>query len=401
MMKQVKKYTIYTIPTVCYQFFQYRALPILFLKLSGFISSFILFIISFKEIFNKSYRIGTIPFWIKTIILLSLFSYITAFIVWDQPLPNSFRSSIDVLNLSFFFVLVKWKVDVKLLIRLMKIYAIVAVLLWLYAVSQFPNLMFGMLGEDDVFLKEFDNRGGLRFSIVGSRFVILCFFYYLGKALNLKGNKRLWAIILSLVTFIFSCADKTRSNIASIVIAGIIMVYIHSKSLFSFILKITLVSVILFGIIFYYFGDTIIALVELTEDQFTSGSDVDDGFWRIKEYIYFFAEFKNSIYTVIFGNGFANHSSLQIYLDSIKINKGFYLSDVNYATIFITLGIAGLWAYMGLMYNLLKQKINHDYIYAKIYLVYVIFSNFTIASMTDSIPLAICAYIIYNNNEIK
>ena len=64
MKSQVKKYMIYTIPTVCYQFFQYRALPLLLLKLSGFISSFILFLISFKEIFNKSYRVGTIPFWI-------------------------------------------------------------------------------------------------------------------------------------------------------------------------------------------------------------------------------------------------------------------------------------------------------------------------------------------------
>lgn len=393
-----KNMSLLFVPALCYQFFQYRAIPLVILKLTGFISSAVLFLISFKEIFFKQYSTGSIPFWIKTIICLTLFSFLTALIVWDQPIQNSFRSSINFINLSFFFVLVKWRVDQNQIIRLIQVYAILVMLLWVYAISQFPTMMFGKLGDDDVVMKMFDNRGGIRIRLLGHSFAILCLYYYIGKAMTTTGKGKLMYFILSFVVFVFTCTDKTRSNMVSIVGAAIIMLYFYNKNAIVYVFKICVLGIAVLCLLMYFFGDTVIALVELTEDQFSSGSKEDDGLYRLKEYIFFFTEFKNSFFTILFGNGAGNHSELQMYLDSMK-QKGYFLNDVNYANIYITLGIVGLIAYIGLVRSILIIPTAKNIFFAKIYIVYSVFATITIDALLDSIPLSICAYLIYNNHQ--
>ena len=100
-MKTRRKIFLTLVPTFCYQLFEYRAIPVVVLKMSGFLMSFLLFILSLKQIFLKHYKAFSIPWLLRAIIIQTLFTFIIAALFWNQPFPNTFRSSICFFNLSF------------------------------------------------------------------------------------------------------------------------------------------------------------------------------------------------------------------------------------------------------------------------------------------------------------
>lgn len=78
-------------------------------------------------------------------------------------------------------------------------------------------------------------------------------------------------------------------------------------------------------------------------------------------------------------------------------NEGFFLDDVSYAYIFISLGLVGLITYIALICKLLSLRTTIDVAFAKAYIVYAAFANITVMALMDSIPLSVCAYLIYKN----
>ena len=122
-------------PTFCYQLFEYRAIPVVVLKMSGFLTSFLLFILSLKQIFLKHYKAFSIPWLLRAIIIQTLFTFIIAALFWNQPFPNTFRSSICFFNLSFFFLLLKYKAERNFILKLVLAYTVIEIILLLYAFS--------------------------------------------------------------------------------------------------------------------------------------------------------------------------------------------------------------------------------------------------------------------------
>lgn len=362
--------------------------------MSGFLSSFIIFLLSFKEIFCRSYKFKSIPFYIRSILVLTLITFPIAYIVWNQPFPNTFRSSIVFFNFSFFFLLKKYKITEGTIIKCIYIYTIIVILLWTYAISQAPTIVFGRLGDDDT-MELVNNRGGFRITILGTAFSTICLFYLLNKVLIEKKNT---IILLSLVflLFVFNCTNLTRSNILSIVIGMISLFYMCNKNKIKFFFRTTFIFLILGSVLWYLFRNNIESLLTLTEDQFNPVYMTDNygGLYRLEEYEFFFTKFKNSPLTFLFGNGMPNSSSYSIYIDSLKA-QGYYLSDVNYANIFISLGLVGLVAYIALMIKLISIKTLGNALYAKAYIIYAAVANVTIGTLLDTIPLSICAYLIY------
>lgn len=386
---KISEFVVLLIPLFAFQFFQYRALPMVVLKMSGFLSSFALFILAFYSIFCRQYKRGTIPYYLKNIICITLLSFLMAWLFWNQPVPNTFRSSISYFNLCFFFFLVKYRISKATIVKLLVAYSVIVVFLWFYAVSQAPRIIFGQLGDDD-FTELVNNRGGFRITILGTTLTIILYFYILSKAIIQK-NKIYY--ILAFLLFVFNCTSLTRSNIASIAIATFVLFWYLYKNKLSFIVKVVSISTLAFFAMYYFFAENIDVLIDLTKSQFENGSE-DSAFYRLKEYDFFFTEFNHSIFTTMFGNGAPNHSNLQIYLDKLK-DKGYWLSDVNYANIFCTIGLLGLVMYILMVVKALRTRISKEALFAKAYIVYAILSTFTISTLLDSIPLAICLYWIY------
>lgn len=387
---------LYGFPLLIFQFFQYREIPVLILKMSGFIAPLLLFLTTFKLIWMTNYKRNSIPQIIKWILIISFISYIMAYIFWDQGILNSYRSSIWCLNLMYFFALLKYRYTEKELIHCVIFFSIINFLLWLYAMSQAPQVVFGRIGDSEELAQYVNNRGGYRINILGKNLVILLFFYYLVKLFR---EKKIYLYFLCFSIFIYICSDLTRSNIASIIITIFLFLILFIKLNHKYITFITTFIIISIFIIYSVLGEQIDILLKLTNSQFDgSMTGNDDGMWRINEYVFFLTEFNNNIFTYIFGNGFANSSPLQIELDRIKDIKMYFLSDVSYMQIFISMGLVGLFLYLKLFVKSLSLKTINNCTYVKLYLIYALIANLTIAPLLDSYTLSICLYLIYRSN---
>jgi hypothetical protein len=91
----------------------------------------------------------------------------------------------------------------------------------------------------------------------------------------------------------------------------------------------------------------------------------------------------------------------------LQENKSLYVSDVGYAQIFVWFGGWTLLLYLLLFYRVVKQKVPIKYMYAKLFLIYVLFAGITSdALLKYTIEISICLFILeYCNlrekNEIK
>lgn len=116
--------------------------------------------------------------------------------------------------------------------------------------------------------------------------------------------------------------------------------------------------------------------------------------YRLKEYIFYFRDFKNNFITMILGNGFPNSSSLENYINLLKI-KGYYPDDVAYAAVYIYMGFWGLYLYFKLFWTLVKQKVSQNMDFAKLGILFIVLSSFTLMNVFDSIAIATCSYLIF------
>lgn len=398
-MKTRRKIFLMLAPTFCYQLFEYRAIPVVVLKMSGFLTSFLLFILSLKQIFLKHYKAFSIPWLLRAIIIQTLFTFIIAALFWNQPFPNTFRSSICFFNLSFFFLLLKYKAERNFILKLVLAYTVIEIILLLYAFSAAPIRVFGLLGEDgEAYVS--DERGGYRLSIAGKTIATIAYFYFLGKAFVKEKRKRLVCISISILLLIFNCSSLTRSNMASIFVVTVYVIYCHTKNKIKF-LALLACSIIAITFIFqYFFQEQYETMLDLTETQFSysGGKDIMSWSYRIYEYIFFFTEYNQSVFTYIFGNGMPNNSPLQDYEDFWKMH-GYWASDVSYAMIFKALGLVGLILYITLIVKALRLKVSKENRFCKSYILYAAVSTITISNLLDSIPLCACLYLIYKDNQ--
>lgn len=397
-MKTRRKIFLTLVPTFCYQLFEYRAIPVVVLKMSGFLMSFLLFILSLKQIFLKHYKAFSIPWLLRAIIIQTLFTFIIAALFWNQPFPNTFRSSICFFNLSFFFLLLKYKAERNFILKLVLAYTVIEIILLLYAFSAAPIRVFGLLGEDgEAYIS--DERGGYRLSIAGKTIAAIAYFYFLGKAFVKEKRERLVCIAISILLLIFNCSSLTRSNMASIFVVTVYVIYCHTKNKIKFLalLAVSIISVIF--IFQHFFQEQYETMLDLTETQFSynGGKDIMSWSYRIYEYIFFFTEYNQSVFTYIFGNGMPNDSPLHDYEAYWKL-RGYWSDDVSYSIIFTALGLVGLCLYIILIIKALKAQINSKNKFCKSYVLYAAISTTTISTLLDSIPLCICLYIIYKDN---
>ena len=210
-------------------------------------------------------------------------------------------------------------------------------LLWIYAILSSPKIIFGYIGtfDSDEYVI---NRGLARIELNGTNFQVLLYFYALVES-YVSRKKLLW-IPFTFILFIFTCASMTRFKIAVIILVTLYFILFRVSLNFKKVFLGILGILLLFGIVDHFLHDYVEILTGLTTSQFSGKiSKEDDGMYRLKEYIFYFRDFKNNFITMILGNGFPNSSSLENYINLLKI-KGYYPDDVAYAAVYI-------WAFGG------------------------------------------------------
>ena len=385
---KINIFLIWIFPLVAYQFFQYTG----FNKNAVIFSSvlFIAVIIFYVSdyIFLKTYKNKVLKIYQLFIYWLFFCTLISPILIWSQGIFLNFRISIEIYRYIYIFLLLKTAITEKKLVTLIDTYLIINLILKFIFIKYSLVGVFGFEGD----FGDNDVRGILRPRFEGSEFAALAFFLHIGKYKN-KNNRI--DLIFILLAFIAILLDLARQYIFFSAILGVIMFIKSSRY------KIAYITII--GIMLYFLPDFLMKtqlpiikdLVELSQDQFESNKN-DEKDIRIVETEYFLKDFNHSLSQVIIGNGLPHaNSSYGKKIVKLSENDNLYSNDVGYVHIFLYSGIIGLFMYVLVYFNLLRESVQEKYLWTKFFLVYIILTNIASQTMSISgITISIAIYFI-------
>jgi hypothetical protein len=250
-----------------------------------------------------------------------------------------------------------------------------------------PEIVF------NVTMFEEDERGIFRLFIAGSESVIIAFFMTISKYVETRKTK--W-IVLSIGLFVIIVLHATRQIISISLLVALFYLLRKNKYLWIYI-GIVGVSLFLINKIAINENSVIRKLVATSEEQLRAQQRGEE-YVRVTEYRYFFTEYSKNIITCILGNGIPHsNSAFGKMEDRMHAEKYLYVSDVGYAQQYVWFGLTGLVLLGIIFYRALKQKIPSKYMYAKLFMIYIVFVNIASTYMTYMIMISICLYILECN----
>lgn len=353
------------------------------------------FFITFREIFlkksyNKSYRVN-----FRLLIGIFLLAAINPLILHDQPIILGYRSIMEVMPYSIFFVLLYFKYEYEDVEKLVQYISVVYLFAFYTAIAVAPLIIFDKSGGGLAELNS--SRGVARIQLAGTAFIYLQLFISINKWSLEKRKKHLIWIIICLVTIVL---NVSRQHILASFALGFLLLFRN----FNVIYKI--LSVLLFYFLIQYFLDESEIgrnLFTLTQKQLneTGLENV-----RILAFEYYMLDYKSNLYSILFGDGMLNLSSKwgEEFLSNMYLT-GFVPSDVGYAKLYLYFGLVGLLAFIYLFLKAFTEKFDSKYRFIKYYLTFILFTNIGSHSFfTDGITIGIVFYIIeltrLNNSKI-
>ena len=371
------------VPVIYMNFYWYVGFNQSVIKMGIFVLSVLLLTRYFKEIFQKKSNTDDFSGFFKWFIIIILITHLTAYFVWEQSPILTFRATATMFALLYYYVLKEQKVTKEELIKIITSFAVTYVILWLFAVSQAPSVVFGQLDEIN------DNRGFFRVvGLPGLMLLLLFYFYALYKATSTSIINVKWTTlcVLSLIVVVLSL---TRTIIiASLLITAIFL--FRKRPLFVIVCSVAL-----------YFGgekllrsnDVTSSLIELTEEQneYAGKGELSA---RNEEYSLCFDFFPLHPITTLFGNGVSHKESEYGQRDEyLKEVYRFHRSDAGYVSLLITYGLLGLILYIWLLYKTYKMKVNKEFFFFKLFIFAFFIVNFTgDYYLKDAIPFILAVY---------
>lgn len=342
----------------------------------------------FKRKSNSRY-IGAI----KVLLLCIAFSIIPAYISWNQNFIDSFKSTIPYMAFILFPYLWKYKQSPGKIESVIWIITSLYILCFIYAFIKAPTPIFG---DPDFEIN--DERGFFRFFIMGRGFLYLSFFLAINK---LKTYKNLFWILITFILFTLIILHVTRQFIIFTFLIGVIYLF-KNISFFKKLLSITAI----YFIVSYAINNVLVFqnLLELTESQKEENFKGEENI-RITAYKYFTTQFSPDLFTTFFGNGSPRNAPSSPYgrfnKNILNKQRSIYLADVGYASIYAQFGIVAVLAYLFIFYKALKQKVDPQFIYAKLFIIFIILANiFSEFAISREVIASICLslYILDLNN---
>lgn len=319
---------------------------------------------------------------------------VPALVIKDQSIPLSFtvlaRCELVIL---VFFLLWKWQPDVHSLENVILIFGVLYIVLWLYAFTQLPTMVFGYVAEDSDYLSA--DRGIVRINFIGRGNVIMAFFLSLNRY---KNNKKIKWLLLAIFFFVFNVLQVTRQLIVwPLLVALIYMLWRNKKLVIASILCVGLWSI--FSPKIKMSEDSLIgSMVNITQNQFEKSEGGEEDV-RVKEYQYFFTKWHDDFITMLFGTSQPNGNSAfgEWYYYKLIPQKQIILADVGYGSMFAKQGLLGLILYACFFITAIKMKVPKERMYTKLWFYFMIFANIAASwyYMADFVVCsAICAYVL-------
>lgn len=313
----------------------------------------------FKAFFLKAHYDRYVAFMILGF-LLSLFS---ALFCWAQDVVLTFRAGVSTLVVLYFFFLKKKNVGMEEIIKIVFILAFLYLILWGYAVSQAPQVVFGNLDEIT------DSRGFFRVAL--NSLDVVCLLYFISLIKVFGERHRLFWFLTLMLSFALVFLSMSRMIIFSLCIVTLFFL-IRQRSFFIVIL---IVFLFLGGMEILKKNEITSNLISMTEQQISDG---DESNLRITEYLGAFELYPLKFVTFLFGNG-APHvqSSYGQYEEMLKYMHGFNRSDAGYVGVYVTYGFFMLALLILLLFKVLFQKVDMHFMPYKMFVIFLYITNLT------------------------
>ena len=221
---------LFIIPIVFYLFYGYVGFDLRLTKAIQFVTAFILVL----YMLGNLRRFGCVTHgsygrYLWLLLLVVMVSIVNAFGYWGQSPVLTFRSGTTIFAFLYFFVLKGCGVSVRKAERLVFIFATIYIILWLYALSQAPNVVFGFEGNVN------QSRGFYRIvGLPGIHFVAFAFFICLQRSMSNYQQKRVLWLCAAVVAYIVVFLSMTRSLFFGITVVALL--FLLRKRLVLFVL---------------------------------------------------------------------------------------------------------------------------------------------------------------------
>ena len=316
-------------------------------------------------------------------ILIFLLSIIISFLQHGQDVFSSFRMILPFFVLFFYFFLHWNKVTITETENLIWIFLAIYLLMYFIGLAMAPRVLFDHTGgELDVNMQ----RGFSKVRILGNCFLHITYFMALNKWINKRETRHL---ILTLFLFVLVVLGVGRQVILFSFLLGLLMIMRTLKWYYSAFVLLLIVAAIIYVV---STSEIIQSLIDLTVSQFNETGLQNI---RILAFKYYFTDYNDSIFQIIFGNGIPHlgNSFWGVHFKAMNKNTGYYLSDVGYSKIFFYWGIIGLISFFFLLYKIFTQKVKPELLYIKYYIAFIALT--TIASHSFFLEMITISMVIY------
>ncbi len=323
---------------------------------------------------------------------LIIVSIINAFIIYAQTPSQSFRVIYPWTEYLFFFFLIKKKANVDNIFYASLILTVLRFLLWGYIFStadyDLLNLQVREIDEEQ--------RGVIRLSIPGGQFSIFVAFWCLGKYTI---SKKVFYLLFFILCFIFLLLGVSRQHIVAFSIISMLFLLKHIP----FYKKVIL---IVFTSVFLYYVLPRLTLYQqmysFTQQQMYD-NDGGRNDVRVLGATYYLTEFKQPLYTKIFGNcKYHAESQWGEKANYLIRNRGFVLSDFGIVGIYIYFGIAGVSLFLYMLYWVWKKETTAEYDSMKYYIYFLYAGSIASHSLElSTFTTAVALYLLSTNSQEK
>lgn len=322
------------------------------------------------------------------LLLGSMFiSVVMAGLYWDQSLKESLVALGPYLVLIFFFYLLHTKFSVSVLERIIVIYGVIYILLYVFSYINSPAVFFGKPSWGEEF---FESRGIVRIVFPGGGVFILTTFIALNRLTSQEKNRWFW-LLLTLAGIIIPVMQVTRQFIA-----GILLIYLYHFIRNLNLSKKVLILVSFFTVIIFLQNTNISVvkgIIEATQSDVSSGSD----YIRILAGEYFLTDFSPNLITQFFGNGVPHFgvSDYGFHVEMLWVNYEYYLSDVGLIAVYVMFGVPAIIAYLLIWIKSFIIPLPKEYQYLKYYLWFMLLTSLTWYTPYHYYFLIINVYVLY------
>jgi len=384
MKRQLEIVFVFMLIIISLKFFDARFLNDSILNYLLFLTLIVVLVVSLPFVVphNKGF-----VFPVQLLLASIFFSVIMGGLFWDQSLLDSLIAIAPYLIFCFFFYLLHIKFPVNLMEKIIVIYGILYIMLYIFEFINSPTVFFGKSLWGDEYTV---TRGIVRIIFPGGGVFILTTFIAINKLTSQKKNRWFW-MFLALAGIVIPVMQVTRQFIV-----GILLIYLYHFIKTLSLSKKVWILVSFLAIIFILLdaeSPVIMGLIDSTRSDASSGGD----YIRVLAGEYFLTDFSPNRITQFFGNGvpYTGVSNYGYYLDMIEVTQGYFLSDVGIIAVYAMFGVPAIIAYLLIWIKSFIIPLPEEFQYLKYYLWFMLLTSLTWYTTYHYHYLVTTVYVLY------